>query len=905
MGIYKISDHRNFLYSLFKGLGNRYSAKEMEELTILLPSKISCFYLNKIFFQNLKINETIYPPNIISLDDIGNLIRNDNKKVVIGPEEQLVVLKNFLTEKISNIKLTDHELVYTVRQIVDLVNKFRIDEFPLEALNEIYVNRNSNCSEFLYQSLQLVGSQWEEFLSEKGLIESAEHRNKCVDKFIHLTSDHNKTIIAGSNGSILSTRRLVNHCLNNKGRLIFNNAIPINSASNWMHINQQHPNFCIKDFFDSITTNSTEIKLWDENESERHTPTNISAIIANDIPKTQISCTNENNYELIEVKNDAEQYFAVAIKIQQILEQDQRCKIGLVINKNSNIRTIKNHLEFFGIKYQLLTSEGMNETHQFFLLKQTHKYIIEPFSIKNLLSILKNRFVNFGFEDEIFDQHIETLENKYLRRICAYTSLKDLLYEIQENELHNLVFDFNQAITSLVSNRGSFFKRFNKFIKFLDPKENRFWCDYAGAQIYKELNTFSTLEKCISKDPYTSFIQILSNKKISYSTESQSILVGSHIDFRLLSCNYFILPDFNYGTFPSINQKSPIFDSACDNLTHEFLRESLQNNDYMHLLDTDNVIFIRQLESRGNRTMRSNFLEKLLLLDQGNYVRINKEVPEIVRTSYKKNIRKITNNSAAYSNDPVPNNLSVTDIEKLMRDPYALYAKKILNLKKKVDIDKNPDQADLGNLVHKTIELFEKKKYQTEEQFYYIASTLANKYLPNQVIEKIWKPRFRSIAGLYIEKITSQQKVDKKLIEQKGSVVLNGIQITAIADQIVLNKDGLAVLDFKTGAIPKLNDIYMGYSPQMTIEGLMAENGAFGLQGQSIQLKYIQFSTGHNYYKQTIIESPGARIEEARIGLDRLLKLYTDKKFKFVACPNTTIYPNYNDYQHIERVEIV
>ena len=47
-----------------------------------------------------------------------------------------------------------------------------------------------------------------------------------------------------------------------------------------------------------------------------------------------------------------------------------------------------------------------------------------------------------------------------------------------------------------------------------------------------------------------------------------------------------------------------------------------------------------------------------------------------------------------------PERLAVTDIKHLIRDPYAIYAKRILNLKRLDSLTKSPDAPLRGTLIH-------------------------------------------------------------------------------------------------------------------------------------------------------------------------------------------------------------
>ena len=53
-----------------------------------------------------------------------------------------------------------------------------------------------------------------------------------------------------------------------------------------------------------------------------------------------------------------------------------------------------------------------------------------------------------------------------------------------------------------------------------------------------------------------------------------------------------------------------------------------------------------------------------------------------------------------------PERLAVTDIKHLIRDPYAIYAKRILNLKRLDSLTKSPDAPLRGTLIHDLLETF-------------------------------------------------------------------------------------------------------------------------------------------------------------------------------------------------------
>src|SRR5260370_42292382 len=56
-----------------------------------------------------------------------------------------------------------------------------------------------------------------------------------------------------------------------------------------------------------------------------------------------------------------------------------------------------------------------------------------------------------------------------------------------------------------------------------------------------------------------------------------------------------------------------------------------------------------------------------------------------------------------------PTNLSVTEIEDWLRDPYTIYAKHVLRLRPLDPVDTEPGAAERGNIIHAAIGEFTQK----------------------------------------------------------------------------------------------------------------------------------------------------------------------------------------------------
>jgi ATP-dependent helicase/nuclease subunit B len=187
-----------------------------------------------------------------------------------------------------------------------------------------------------------------------------------------------------------------------------------------------------------------------------------------------------------------------------------------------------------------------------------------------------------------------------------------------------------------------------------------------------------------------------------------------------------------------------------------------------------------------------------------------------------------------------PRSLSVTRIEALRRDPYAIYAERILKLAPLEPIGGVLGAREIGTQWHEALSDF--------------SARFSGDALPDDAREALTAiarekfaamladPSFRALAwprvalGLdYFLDFDRQQRaiVERILVEKDGSLTIalaggGSFRLTARADRIDLLKGGGAILvDYKTGAPPGIGEVQVGFAPQLTLEAAMLARGAF------------------------------------------------------------------------------
>ena len=181
-----------------------------------------------------------------------------------------------------------------------------------------------------------------------------------------------------------------------------------------------------------------------------------------------------------------------------------------------------------------------------------------------------------------------------------------------------------------------------------------------------------------------------------------------------------------------------------------------------------------------------------------------------------------------------PKRLSVTRIETLIRDPYAIYAQYVLKLAPFEPLGKLPDAADRGSLVHDILEDFVRERpggpfdRAAEERLLTLGRDAFAAHADFPEVIALWWPRFEKIARWFIGFEADRNDVVERNVEAKGTMpAAPGFTLTVRADRVDRLGDGsLAIIDYKTGTPPTIDEV-LSLAPQLPLEGLIARRGGF------------------------------------------------------------------------------
>jgi ATP-dependent helicase/nuclease subunit B len=269
-----------------------------------------------------------------------------------------------------------------------------------------------------------------------------------------------------------------------------------------------------------------------------------------------------------------------------------------------------------------------------------------------------------------------------------------------------------------------------------------------------------------------------------------------------------------------------------------------------------------------------------------------------------------------------PRKLPVTDIETWMRDPYALYAKRILGLRALDPIDQNPDAAERGVVIHRALEAFLKEfpaDLPDEETVYARLIALGRDAfgaaLATPGVWAFWWPRFERIARWFVRcERERRRSVRPATVEATGAIAFDApygpFTLTARVDRIDRRLDDgrLVFSDYKTGEPPSKSAVAEGFAPQLPLEAVIAARGGFdGLPAaETADLLYWRLSGGDPpaEIKSAVKEDDvAALIADAFAGLQGLVAAFDDRDTPYIASPRDKRALRYSDYEHLARVQ--
>lgn len=401
------------------------------------------------------------------------------------------------------------------------------------------------------------------------------------------------------------------------------------------------------------------------------------------------------------------------------------------------------------------------------------------------------------------------------------------------------------------------------------------------------------------------------------------LFIWGALEARLQHVDTLVIAGLNEGSFPSLGRNDPFLSrtmKATLSLEPPEGRIGSAAHDFQMMAGQDHVILSRSLRVDSAPSVPSRWLQRLeTVLGENESAALRKRGAEYVEWARlldeAKNVPFISQPMPVPPLNMRPKHFSVTEIETLRRDPYAIYAKKVLRLSPLDDFIREPSFAERGTLYHAIVAGF------VEENIDPFASDALTKLmaiahrefhalqLPPDV-EAIWWLRFEALAGNYItwEKTRPKRQRFAEISANAVEIDKTGVTLSGRADRIDIMGQVATIFDFKTGSSPSVKQAATLIAPQLALEGALLMRGAFADCGtlKPDDLLYVRLKAQGEVLSESVPLSAKRAAtelsEEAWNRLGELIAYYQNpaQGYRSRALPPVVRYEG--DYDHLARV---
>ena len=400
------------------------------------------------------------------------------------------------------------------------------------------------------------------------------------------------------------------------------------------------------------------------------------------------------------------------------------------------------------------------------------------------------------------------------------------------------------------------------------------------------------------------------------------------LEARLLAADLVILAGLDETIWPPQPKSDPFLNRpmrAQIGLTPPERRIGQSAHDFWMGMGAPLVVLTRAMKRGGAPTVASRFLQRLSTLAGEEFEAVRARGAGWIALARKVDEsatpRAISRPAPAPPVDLRPRALSVTRIETLRRDPYAVYAERILKLAPVGPLDSELDASDQGIAIHAALHELAARwpSGALPEDARQILHDAAREKLKGFFADRAWVafrwPRIA--AGLdFVLDYESRRRPFLKAVygEVAGRIDLpladgSVFALTAIADRIEVDRDGrVRIVDYKTGAAPTAKQAKAGFASQLTLEAGMAARGGFAAIGarETESALYLKLGGGDGG-KPVDITPTGVAFSDLVVDhwaeLQAMLESWRDPARGYASRPFVQFASRFGDYDHLARVK--
>jgi len=811
---------------------------------------------------------------------------------------------------------------------------------------------------------KIIQEFWPKRLTELNMEEPQTRKVKLLDALVaHWTENppDYPVVIAGSTGSLRATRRLMRLVASlPKGMVILPGFQATDNDETWASIDEQHPQYAMKLLIDGLGVDRGTIRNFVSDvvgEPQKDTlrlartrvleealvPASRTADWLKRIEKLEtdfgkvIFDDAVEGLSLIEARSDAEEALAIALILRETLEDPS--KTAALVTPDQNLaRRVRARLDRWDVQVDMSQGEPLAETDIGVFLEAVLDVSQKPDGALEKAVLFGHGLTSLGKTSEdllaawhLIEHHIyrsERSKKKPDRAIeddllAALNPLTELEGTAAAPVWASALITAAEHIAMQADVHGS----------------EVLWREEAGENAARLLENIIVYGHHLPDVNARGFLRLMRQLMTGVvvrprgGTHPRLSILGP-LEARMLDADVIVMGGLNEGIWPATPSPGPFLSRGMRRdmkLSLPERRYGLAAHDFFELASNPTVYLTRSKRSDSGPTIASRWVWRLQTLLQGAVE--TDGVKSRLGTanhylSWAQQMDYVPADKVEPAAEPKPRppkekrwrtdkgrSLSITEVKTFIRNPYAIYGKHVLGLKRLGDLDQSNGAAEFGSAIHLGIENFlnAHKPPLSEAQDAAMIDAFKDAFREfNYSEEVIAKEQARF--GVIAESL--RLEMNKRALESFEQVGLEVWGEAAIPnrdftvrgqmDYVERGIEGYGFVDFKTGTPATDTEVSAGFDPQLPLAAFILREG--GLRGHkaasTARLGYMRVKGSNNDFKYVPIgkkKTVDELVDESIETLTKLIDHFDDAATPYESQVRSKYTHNYSDFDDLAR----
>jgi ATP-dependent helicase/nuclease subunit B len=982
---FNIPAHRPFVLDLARGLHEALSPlgpEALSQATILTPTRRGARALADAFVTAAG-GRAILPPQMRPLGDLdegeppfepGDLALD--LPAAIDPLVRRFELTRLVAANAHHLKrdLTAAAALEFADALGGFFDSAQIEEVDLTDRLESLVA--ADLAEHWQVSRDFLGAAiraWPQHLNELGLVDVSQRRVALLRRLAQAWTDNpppGVLIAAGSTGTAPATRALLAAvAAAPQGCVVLPGLDPALDDAAWADVDDQHPQGALKRLLAEAAVDRRAVEAWPAsfeldaagrarqrivNEALRPADRTSDWLQVIDRLKAKDQETGVDDIttglpglSLISARTEEEAATAAALLLREVLEAPERTA-ALVTPDQALARRVTAKLARWGVIPDSSAGEALAGCRCGVLASLIARLAVDPLDPVALLGLVKHPYARFGWAPERLAAAAAPLERRGLRGARPH-GWDQLTARLIRREAPEGALDLARRLQVIIEGLAwpaeadapaAAARRLASAMEAVATDDTAstgdLWAGHGGEAMARLLAALIA-DDGLPAAGARGFADLLSRLmecetlRSGGATHPRLRILGA-IEARLVRADRLVVAGLEEGVWPRPAPLDPFLSRPMRRelgLPSPERRIGLAAHDFAQAACAPEVILLHTERREGAPSVKSRWLWRLETLARGAKAEIPGR-PDLLAWARMIDAGGKPEPAPRPSPKPPvgdrPKELYVTGVESLTRDPYAVWARHILQLRALDRPDQAVDARARGTAIHLAFERFATSfpdelppdAAQRFEALYLQA--LRDEGVPAEALAR--EAALAGEAARWVADLEARRRADGRAInvEAPGKTTLKidgePFTLAAKADRIEIGPDGLGhVLDFKTGHAPSKKMVEFGFSPQLTLTAAILRLGGFeGLPAaEPGELTYLEVTGRRPAGREEVRAAPGgdgkkilesqAAVDEAVAGLARLVAHYRDPAQGYTSRTAPQFVRLYvSDYDHLARV---